>query len=43
MPCVVRKPAPTFTAEALVDGQFKEVKLSDYKGKVRKSCSITFL
>uniref|UniRef100_A0A7S4G8K7 thioredoxin-dependent peroxiredoxin n=1 Tax=Eutreptiella gymnastica TaxID=73025 RepID=A0A7S4G8K7_9EUGL len=30
---VVQKPAPDFTATAVVDGEFKEVKLSDYKGK----------
>jgi alkyl hydroperoxide reductase subunit AhpC len=29
----IRKPAPDFTATALVDGEFKPVKLSDYKGK----------
>ncbi|KAJ3027827.1 UNVERIFIED_CONTAM: Peroxiredoxin-2 [Siphonaria sp. JEL0065] len=27
------KPAPEFTTEAVVNGAFKEVKLSDYKGK----------
>jgi len=26
-------PAPAFTAEAVVDGDFKSVSLSDYKGK----------
>jgi alkyl hydroperoxide reductase subunit AhpC len=29
----VQKPAPDFKAQAVVDGEFKEVKLSDYKGK----------
>jgi len=29
----IRKPAPDFSATALVDGEFKTVKLSDYKGK----------
>ena len=26
-------PAPSFKASAVVDGQFREVSLSDYKGK----------
>jgi len=29
----VQKPAPNFEAQAVVDGEFKNVKLSDYKGK----------
>jgi alkyl hydroperoxide reductase subunit AhpC len=29
----VGKPAPEFTATAVVNGQFKDVKLSDYRGK----------
>jgi len=29
----VQKPAPNFTAQAVVDGQFKEVSLADYQGK----------
>ena len=29
----VQKPAPAFTAQAVVDGQFKEVSLSDFLGK----------
>jgi alkyl hydroperoxide reductase subunit AhpC len=29
----VGKPAPDFTAKAVVNGEFKDVKLSDYKGK----------
>jgi alkyl hydroperoxide reductase subunit AhpC len=29
----ISKPAPDFKAQAVVDGQFKEVSLSDYKGK----------
>ncbi|KAJ3149223.1 hypothetical protein HDU89_003939 [Geranomyces variabilis] len=30
---VIGKPAPAFTLPAVVDGQFKDVSLSDYKGK----------
>lgn len=33
MVCQIRKPAPEFTADALVNGQFTSVSLSDYKGK----------
>ncbi len=33
MTAFVTKPAPDFTADAYVDGQFKTIKLSDYKGK----------
>ena len=33
MSVLVNKPAPDFTAQAVVEGQFKEFKLSDYKGK----------
>ncbi|GAB9472249.1 Peroxiredoxin-2 [Globisporangium polare] len=29
----IRRPAPEFTADAVVDGEFKKVSLSDYKGK----------
>lgn len=29
----VQKPAPAFTAPAVVDGEFKDISLSDYKGK----------
>eukprot|EP01138_Halocafeteria_seosinensis_P006247 gb/GECG01006388.1/.p1 GENE.gb/GECG01006388.1/~~gb/GECG01006388.1/.p1 ORF type:complete len:280 (+),score=47.61 gb/GECG01006388.1/:1-840(+) len=29
----VKQPAPTFEADALVNGEFKKVKLSEYKGK----------
>ncbi|KZC11153.1 PREDICTED: peroxiredoxin-like [Dufourea novaeangliae] len=29
----VQKPAPDFSGTAVVDGDFKEIKLSDYKGK----------
>jgi len=28
----VTKPAPTFTADAVVNGEFRKVSLSDYKG-----------
>ena len=30
---VIGQQAPDFNATAVVDGQFKEIKLSDYKGK----------
>ncbi len=33
MSVLVNKQAPDFTATAVVDGQFKEIKLSDYRGK----------
>ena len=29
----IQKPAPQFKATALIDGQFKDISLSDYKGK----------
>ena len=29
----VQQPAPQFSCEALVNGEFKDVSLSDYKGK----------
>lgn len=29
----IQKPAPEFQGTAVIDGQFKEIKLSDYKGK----------
>ena len=29
----VQKPAPAFTLPAVVDGEFKDISLSDYKGK----------
>jgi peroxiredoxin len=29
----VQKPAPDFRAQAVVDGQFKEISLADYRGK----------
>jgi len=29
----LQKPAPAFTGTAVVNGQFKNIKLSDYKGK----------
>lgn len=34
----IGKPAPEFKATAVVDGQFKDIKLSDYKGK----CYLTY-
>lgn len=33
MTAQVTKPAPEFSADAVVDGQFKTIKLSDYRGK----------
>jgi len=30
---IVQKPAPAFSCQAVVNGDFQEVKLSDYKGK----------
>jgi alkyl hydroperoxide reductase subunit AhpC len=33
MPAFVTQPAPDFMADAVVNGEFKSVKLSDYKGK----------
>lgn len=30
----IGQPAPAFNAQALVDGEFKQVQLSDYKGLV---------
>lgn len=33
MPAQVQKPAPDFTATAVVNEEFKEIKLADYKGK----------
>ena len=33
MATLVGKPAPTFKGQALVKGEFKEVKLEDFKGK----------
>ena len=29
----IQKPAPEFKGTAVVNGQFKDIKLSDYKGK----------
>lgn len=34
----IGQPAPDFTAKAVVDGQFKDLKLSDYRGKAALSC-----
>ncbi|KDD75558.1 hypothetical protein H632_c618p0, partial [Helicosporidium sp. ATCC 50920] len=33
MVAIVGKPAPSFTADAVIDGEFKQVSLSDYLGK----------
>jgi alkyl hydroperoxide reductase subunit AhpC len=33
MPAFVTHPAPDFTADAVVNGEFQSIKLSDYKGK----------
>jgi peroxiredoxin (alkyl hydroperoxide reductase subunit C) len=38
MTAQVGKPAPDFEASAYVDGGFKNVKLSDYKGKWTVLC-----
>ncbi|EDL92174.1 rCG51106, isoform CRA_c [Rattus norvegicus] len=32
----IGKPAPDFTATAVVDGAFKEIKLSDYRGEAAR-------
>jgi alkyl hydroperoxide reductase subunit AhpC len=29
---IIGKPAPAFKAQAIVDGEIKEISLSDYKG-----------
>merc|ERR1712107_230430 len=34
---IVQKPAPAFKAQAVVDGQFKEVSLADYAGVVQEA------
>ena len=33
MPALVQRPAPTFRAEAVVEGSFKNVNLQDYLGQ----------
>ena len=33
MQAQVTRPAPDFTADVVVDGEFKQIKLSDYRGK----------
>lgn len=33
MPALVQRPAPTFTAEAVVEGRFINVNLQDYLGQ----------
>jgi peroxiredoxin (alkyl hydroperoxide reductase subunit C) len=33
MVALVQRPAPTFTATAVLDGQFTDVSLSDYLGQ----------
>lgn len=33
MPAIVQRPAPAFKADAVVEGLFQEVSLSDYLGK----------
>lgn len=30
----LQKPAPSFSGTAVVNGQFKDIKLEDYKGKI---------
>lgn len=45
----IQKPAPEFKGTAVVDGQFKEIKLSDYKGRylvsnrASRSCARYFI
>lgn len=38
--CLARKPAPTFTADAVVDGDFKKVSLSDLTKDGQCSCRL---
>ncbi|KAK9812691.1 hypothetical protein WJX72_002155 [[Myrmecia] bisecta] len=33
MPLTIGKPAPAFSGQAVVDGEFKQISLSDFKGK----------
>lgn len=33
MVALVQRPAPTFKATAVVDGQFADISLSDYRGQ----------
>lgn len=33
MPALVQRPAPTFKAEAVVDGMFIDISLADYLGQ----------
>jgi alkyl hydroperoxide reductase subunit AhpC len=33
MPAQVTRPAPDFTADAVVNGEFRQIRLSDYRGK----------
>lgn len=40
MTILVLKPAPDFCAEALIDGKFKQTKLSDFKGNLLDSLLI---
>lgn len=35
----IQKPAPAFQGTAVIDGQFKEIQLSDFKGKYLVSYS----
>ena len=39
VPVVVSKPAPEFDGTAVVNGEFKEVKLSDFKGQTTPTCT----
>lgn len=39
----IQKPAPDFKGTAVVNGQFKDVKLSDYKGKYLVSSRLLIL
>ena len=38
MVALVQRPAPTFAAPAVVDGQFTDVSLSDYLGQWSVIC-----
>lgn len=37
----LQKPAPNFSGTAVINGQFKEIKLSDFKGKYLVSFDLT--
>lgn len=39
----IQKPAPEFKGTAVIDGQFKEIKLSDFAGKYLVSSNFSLL